>query len=258
MTPLLELQNITVMQGQNMALKHLSMRIFPGEHVAILGPNGSGKSTLIKLLTRELYPVRSADSALRILGQELWNVAQLRRSFGIVTNDLVAELTRPSISALEAVLSGYFSTHGLWPHLEATEEMVHRARGLLDMLGIAHLAKRALTEMSSGELRRVVLARALVHAPQSLILDEPSNSLDVAAQRELHRTMEQLAGEGISIIVVTHHLPDIIPQIDRVICLREGRIFADAPKAEVLCSDLLSRLFAAPVQVHESDGWYRF
>ena len=247
MDALLDLHRISVMRGDKVVLRDLTLRVGVGEHVAILGPNGSGKSTLIKTITRECYPVQRDGSFMTILGDDRWDVFRLRSLLGIVTNDLLATCTR-EFTGLEIVLSGFFSSIGIWPHHQVTDEMRAKAATALELMEISHLADRPVEEMSSGEARRVVIARALVHDPLALLLDEPSNSLDVLAQHELRQTLRKLANSGIGIILVTHHLDDIIPEIDRVILLREGRIVADGPKARVLTTGMLQDVFGMPVE----------
>ena len=253
--PLLELENVSIWRGLRPALHNVSLRIAQGEHTAILGPNGSGKSTLIRAITREEYPRYPEQSVLRILGRETWHVDELRNMLGIVTNDLVATCTQP-YPAREIVLSGFFSAVGIWPWHAVTLEMERAADDALAFVGLAHLAGRPMTGMSSGEVRRAVIARALAHQPKALILDEPSNSLDIVAFRELHGVMSRLAASGITIVLVTHHLPDIIPEIGRVVCLKEGRVYRDGPKSEILRSETLSPLFGVDVRVIAENGHY--
>ena len=255
--PLLELSNVTVWRGERTALDRLTLQIQQGEHVAILGPNGSGKSTLIKTITRECYPRYPAPaSELRILGRDTWHVDELRSMLGIVTNDLVQTCTQ-SYPAKEIVLSGFFSAIGIWPWHEVTPVMEKRADELLDFVGLTDMKDRLMTEMSSGEARRAVIARALAHDPKALLLDEPTNSLDIQAFRELRDTMSRLANSGLTIVLVTHHLPDIITEIDRVICLKNGRVFRDGEKPQILRNDVLSELFDTPVEVTDIDGHYQ-
>jgi iron complex transport system ATP-binding protein len=255
-TPLLELRNVTIFRGTRPGLENVSLSIALGEHVAILGPNGSGKSTFIQAVTRELYPRYPPPACeVRILGRDTWNVFDLRPLLGIVTNDLATQCTQP-YSVRETVLSGFFSSIGIWPNHHVTPEMHARAGELMDLLDIARLADRPVNEMSSGEVRRAVIARALVHDPKALVLDEPSNSLDLRAQAELRDTTRKLAAAGLGILLVTHHLPDIIPEIDRVICLRDGRIFRDGPKHEILTEATLRDLFGVPLRVEQRDGYY--
>lgn len=231
------------------------MRIDPGEHVCILGPNGCGKSTLIKTITRECYPVAREGSAISIYGRESWNVSELRVLLGIVSPDLLASCTSNAIGR-DVVLSGFFSSTRIFSHHEVRPDLVQRAYAALERLGAAHLAERPLAEMSSGEAKRILIARALVHDPKTLLFDEPSNNLDIAAQYELRDTMRQLAREGVGILLVTHHLADIIPEIERVIMLHEGRILADGAKESVLTPKQLTRLFGVPVTITRDDGYF--
>ncbi len=253
--PLIELRRVTVQRGDNIALRDLSLTIGAGEHVAILGPNGCGKSTLIKTITRECYPLAQAGSSVAILGHRIWDVFDLRRMLGIVSNDLMTQCTR-DVTGFDVVLSGFFSSIGIWPNHHVTDEMRGKAIGTLDLLDAAHLAQKPVDEMSSGEARRMMIGRALVHGPRALLLDEPSTSLDLFAQHELRETVRKLAQSGIGIVLVTHHLSDIVPEIERVILMRKGQIAADGPKRQVLTTERLRELFQVDVQLAERDGYY--
>jgi iron complex transport system ATP-binding protein len=252
---LIELRRVTVQRGENIALRDLSLTIGAGEHVAILGPNGCGKSTLIKTITRECYPLAEAGSSVAILGHKTWDVFDLRRMLGIVSNDLMTQCTR-DVTGFDVVLSGFFSSIGIWPNHHVTDEMRNKTAGTLELLDAAHLAEKPVDEMSSGEARRMMIGRALVHGPQALLLDEPSTSLDLFAQHELRETVRKLAQSGIGILLVTHHLSDIIPEIERVILMRNGQIDADGPKRELLTASRLRELFRVDVQLAERDGYY--
>jgi iron complex transport system ATP-binding protein len=256
LTPLLELQNVSVQRDERIALDSVSLSIAQGEHVAILGPNGSGKSTLIKLISRDLYPVlKTEPSAFRIQGRDRWRLFDLRHILGIVSNDWMQMCTR-DYSGYEIALSGFFGSVGIWPNHEVTPAMERKTREVLDLLEISHLAARNTNQMSSGEARRILIARALVHDPQALVLDEPTTSLDLHATHELREILRKLARNGISILMVTHHLPDIIPEIERVILIKEGRVYADGRKAQVLTAAMLTALFGIPVEVLERAGYY--
>ena len=253
--PLIEFERVSVMRGSTLALDDISLRIGAGEHVAIIGPNGCGKSTFIKAITRECYPLARDGSRLNILGKEHWNVFELRTLLGIVSSDLMAFCTR-DVTGLDLALSGFFSSIGIWPHQQVTSEMRQRAERALLQLEVPHLARRFTDEMSSGEARRVLLARALVHEPRALILDEPSTALDLFAQYELRQILRNLAQSGIGIVMVTHHLSDLIPEIERVILMQRGRVVADGPKREILTAERLSGLFGLPLNLAEQDGYY--
>ncbi len=252
---LLELENVFVQRGNLLALKGLSLRIQKGEHVAILGPNGSGKSTLIKTITRECYPLVRPGTSLRILGQEDWNIFDLRAHLGVVSNDLMARCTR-DITGRELVLSGFFGSIGIWPNHHVTSQMEAAAQSAMEQLEAAHLADRWLDELSSGEARRLLIARALIHNPSTLLLDEPTTSLDLPTLREVRSHLRALAAADVGLLLVTHHLDDIIPEIERVVLLRDGVVHADGLKREVLTAERLSAVFRAPLDVMERDGFY--
>jgi len=251
---LIDFQNLTVTRGDRRVLRGFSLQVRRGEHVALLGPNGSGKSTLVKLITGELYPQSGVRGArFRLFGRDRWALEDVRRRIGIVALDLLQNLSHEvlarQVTGRELVLSGFFDSLGLWPHHHPTPAQERRARDLLRFLEIGRLASRPLAAMSSGEQRRAMIGRALVHDPEALILDEPTNSLDPGAVREFRRVLRRLARAGKSLLLVTHHISDLIPEIERVILLRDGRIVADGPKHRVLTSPALSRLFGTRLRV---------
>jgi iron complex transport system ATP-binding protein len=245
------------MRGETHALRDVSLTIGAGEHVAILGPNGCGKSTLIKTITRECYPLAQSDAVVTILGERNWDVFSLRGMLGIVSNDLMAQCTR-EITGFDIVLSGFFSSIGIWPnhHIHITDKQRRKAADVLRFLEAAHLSEKRVDEMSSGEARRMLIGRALVHDPKALLLDEPSTSLDLFAQHELRESIRKLARAGVAIILVTHHLSDIIPEIERVILMTGGTIADDGPKEEVLTAAALGKLFGVKVELARRDGYY--
>jgi iron complex transport system ATP-binding protein len=253
--PLLELEKVSVMRGERAALREVSLRIEAGEHVCIFGPNGCGKSTLIKTITRECYPLAREGSCMRILGRERWDIFELRSHLGIVTPDLLSSCTTDS-TGRDVVLSGFFSSTRIFPHHHPEAEHVSRAEAALGRLGISHLADRAVMQMSSGEAKRTLIARALVHEPHTLLFDEPSNALDIAAQFQLRDTMRELARSGLAILLVTHHVSEIIPEMERVILLQDGGILVDGAKEKALTEENLRTLFRTNVRLHRSNGFF--
>jgi iron complex transport system ATP-binding protein len=231
----------------------VTLSIQQGENVAILGPNGSGKSTLVKVIARDLYPLLGDGSFVRILGQDCWDLFELRNRVGLVSNDWMEMCTR-DFSGFEIVLSGFFGSVGIWPYHVVTPEMERKAREVMELLEISHLAERPVDEVSSGEARRILIGRALVHDPAALILDEPGTSLDLRAAWELRAILRKLAAAGIGIVMVTHHLPDLIPEMRRAILLRGGRVVFDGPSERALNAAALSELFGIPLEVVERDG----
>jgi iron complex transport system ATP-binding protein len=253
--PLLEFKNVTVMNGSRKILDSLSLSLDEGENIAILGPNGAGKSSFIKTVTREYYPVLQDEEVLfRVKGKETWDVFDLRSTFGIVSNDLAFAFSR-DMTAREVVLSGFFSSIGLFRH-HVNGEMERTVDEIFRFLEIRHLGERKMTEMSSGEARRVLIDRALVHKPKTLILDEPTNSLDLHSLHNFRSTCRKISQAGTGIILVTHNLHDIIPEITRVILMKNGKFCMDGPKGEVLTDNNISKLFLVPVRVRRDDGYY--
>jgi len=253
-TEFLELRQVNVARGDRVVLHDINLNIRTGEHVAILGPNGCGKSTLILTMTCQIYPMVQPEMKVRIFGRERWDLTELRRHFGVVGTELPGERTAVT-TGLDAVIAGFFSASTLWPNLHVTEEMRARAWEALERIEATRLAGQMVGTMSAGEKRRIVIARALVHRPRQLLLDEPSNALDLAAQRELRDTLRRLAQEGTGLVLVTHHLGDILPEIERIIMMRDGRIVGDGPRQELLTEARLSELFHTPVRMGRDEEW---
>jgi len=255
--PLIELDHASVMRGQVKVLHALSLRIAQGQHTALLGPNGCGKSTFIKLITRELYPLAQADGrvAVKVLGQNRWQVDRLRSQLGIVTGDLSSNLAdMPGLTVEQAVLSGFFASYVVPAFREVTADMRERVGQTLAMTGALGLRERAYAELSAGETRRVLIARALVNRPQALLLDEPSTGLDLVARQQLIATMRTLAQQGITLVLVTHHIEEVIPEIERVVLLRDGRVLAEGARDDLLRDEPLSAVFGGAIHVVEHDG----
>ena len=289
--PFLQLSGASVILGATRVLDNLTLSIDVGEHAAILGPNGAGKSTLMRLLTLQQYPLMDRDVVvtdregagtgcagaamerkgfsraaedgpppIRLFGRDRWNVFELRSQMGIVSADLHDRFVHGNsngvLNALDAVASGFFATHGLFAHQRVTPAMRAQSLEALDRVGAAALAARTLDTLSTGEARRVLIARALVHAPKVLVLDEPTRGLDLVARHAFMERVRDVARQGTTILLVTHYVEEIIPEIDRVVLLERGRIAFDGSKPEVLTGSRLSQIFAGPLVVHTAAAYY--
>jgi len=256
MASFLELEHVNVARGDAMVLHDVNLRVEAGEHIAILGPNGCGKSTLIKTMTCELYPVVLEGTRVSIFGRERWDLTELKKRLGVVSPELPGRQTLRT-TGRDAVLTGFFSSSTLWPNLVVTEAMRARAEEVLELVGAVGISEKLVGEMSAGEQRRVMIGRALVGSgADMLLLDEPSNALDLAAQQGLRTMLRRLAQNGTGMLMITHHIADILPEIGRVILMRDGRIVADGAKEKLLTAEVLGELFGVRVEVTERDGFF--
>jgi iron complex transport system ATP-binding protein len=253
---LIDIVNATVWRGDTCVFDNFSLQIPLGESLVVLGPNGAGKSTLLKLVTREVYPTVKEGSHVRVLGQDRWVVHELRRQLGIVSPDLQAGFL-PETTGRNVVLSGFaasLGTHGV--SYRFTPEQQFQTDAALERLGLTSLRSTRFSDMSTGQQRRLLIARALVHEPRALVLDEPCTGLDLAGSLALQHVLNDLLREGVSIVLVTHQVSEIPPAISRVVLLSEGKVMADGPKQSVLTGDRLTDLYGTPICVREMEGHF--
>lgn len=254
-TPLFQIHDADVVRGGRTILHVDDFRLAEGEHVALLGPNGAGKSTFIQLLTREVFPVWRPKAPVRFRGQERPLLSDIKGALGIVSSTM-HEQVRVHLPAVEVVIGGLYGTLGLPLRTEVSEADRAAAMDALDRLGIAGIAGQDIMTLSTGQARRVLVARELVRDPQVLVYDEPCTGLDPEGMYHVRKTMSVLAAEGRSVILVTHYPEDIIPEIGRVLLIKDSAIFADGPKEELMRDEVLSDLFDVPLAVGEHEGWY--
>ena len=247
---ILEVTDVSVVRGSTTILDQLSVSIALGQHTALLGPNGSGKSTLLKLLMRRIYPS---------FGESEWNVWDLRTRLGFVSSEVDQHFLSGrsgKLSAELAVLTGFFSSE-LEPDPEhITESMREAAADALERMQMTHLARRPLAHMSTGERRRTLLARAIVHRPEALVLDEPTSGLDLRAQFQLLDDLHRIAQSGTTLILVTHHMHEILPCIHRTVLLEKGRVAFDGLTSQAMESRLLSQVFGCALSSTQTPSGY--
>lgn len=254
--PLLQIDDVTVTRGGAALLDGLSLSIREGQHTAILGQNGSGKSTLVRLIAREVYPAGGKEG-VRIFGQTTWDVFELRKRLGIVSPGLHQDLSsQPALEVIDVVISGFFAARGVWGHHQVTTPMRHAAIQALIRMGAGHLGGRLMATLSTGEARRVLIARALVHQPRALLLDEPCAGLDPGTRRRFLDTLRGLALSGTTLILVTHHVEEILPEIDHILLLDQGRVQAEGNKADLITSARLTDLYGLPTEVTRRGDWF--
>jgi iron complex transport system ATP-binding protein len=258
---ILDIQDVSVVRGNNTLLNRISLAISQGQHSAILGPNGSGKSTLLKLLMRNLYPscIEGQTGVVRIFGQSEWNVWDLRTQLGFVSGEIDQHFhagRSGKLTAKEAVLTGFFSSELETDPEKITESMLQSANAAIELMGITPIANRTLGTMSTGERRRTLLARAIAHRPKALVLDEPTAGLDLRAQRQLLEYLEKIALNDTTLILVTHQLSEVLPCIEHSILLHRGTIAFDGKTEAAFKPERLSALYDCPLQVSKTPRGY--
>ena len=253
---IIDFQNVTVFQGRNKVLDDFSLTIDESQSTVILGPNGSGKTTLLKLLNRELYIVEEKNSSLKIFEKDRWNVDELRSNLGVVSQHLQYGYSSSAIG-LYVVLSGFYSSDGIWQHQEFDETKLDRAKEVMDLLSITHLKDREFSTMSTGEQRKFLLARSLVNDPAVLVFDEPTSGLDMSTCFQYLEIIRELISMGKKVILVTHHIHEIPPEVTRVILLKEGRVIEDGDKDQILTNTNLTNLFDWPIQAIKENGYFQ-
>ena len=253
---IIDFQNVTVFQGRNKVLDDFSLTFDESQSTVILGPNGSGKTTLLKLLNRELYIVEEKNSSLKIFEKDRWNVDELRSNLGVVSQHLQYGYSSSAIG-LYVVLSGFYSSDGIWQHQEFDESKLDRAKEVMDLLSITHLKDREFSTMSTGEQRKFLLARSLVNDPAVLVFDEPTSGLDMSTCFQYLEIIRELISMGKKVILVTHHIHEIPPEVTRVILLKEGRVIEDGDKDQILTNTNLTNLFDWPIRVIKENGYFQ-
>lgn len=253
----LQIEQATVVRGRKSLLSIDSFELAQGEHIAILGPNGSGKSTFVKLITREMLPLHRQCPPVRFKGRDRVMLAEVKQCLGVVSSTMQDQIT-VHLPVVDIVAGGLFGSLGI--PLQAPADKVRAARRAaydpLRLLGIDDLVDRDIMSLSTGQARRILIARALVHGPEALVFDEPCSGLDPEGMYQVRKSMRTLARAGTSVILVTHYPEDVIPEISRVMLLKEGRVFADGPKDILLCSETMQGLFDAPVEINRTGAYY--
>ncbi len=254
MAPIFEITNAQVWRGDTLALRDFSLTLSHGESVAVLGPNGAGKSTFLKLLTGEVRPAADPLTRCRLFGEEQWSLMEIRHRIGIVMPEEVSRF-HPAEIAQDAVISSLRGAYGRTRDMRFSTAEKAQALVAMTTMGVANLAGREFGSLSSGERRRILIARALVHQPEVLVLDEPSTALDFSAALQLGSTLRSLLRAERDLILVTHHPGEIPPEIHRVVLLKNGQVFADGDKRDIVTRKHLSELFEVNLAVSWSSGW---
>lgn len=244
-------EDVSLYRNQRKILSDINWSVTSGTHWVVLGANGSGKTTLLRLLAGYLWP---STGKVTVLGKQFGTVdlRELRKQIGWVGSFLEAQIP-PAMRPLDLIVSGKFASIGIFEQPQETD--YRHARALAEELGCSEILDVPYGVLSQGEKQRLLIARALIHRPKLLILDEPCAGLDLVAREQLLALVDELgeAGNGITMILVTHHLQEIMPTFTHALLLKAGSCIAHGEKGVILCSDLLSQAFGIPVKVNR-DG----
>jgi iron complex transport system ATP-binding protein len=253
---ILRLTDVTVRRAGQTILGPIDWAVEAGDRWVVLGPNGSGKTTLSHVASTYLWPT---TGSVEVLGETIGRIdaRELRRRVGYAGAALEPAID-PGLTALDVVVTARHAALGPWWH-DFSEDDRSRARSLLADLGVGDFAGRSFGLLSSGERRRVQIARALMPAPDLLILDEPASSLDLGAREALVRDLDRLAASPtpLAIVLVTHHVEEIPSGFDKALVLSAGRAVACGPIGEALDGPALSRAFGLPIAVERVNGRIR-
>ena len=250
----LDLRNVEAWLGNRPVLHNLNLQLKLRQSTTVLGPNGAGKSSLVKLIDRSLYPIVRRDSHLRLFGSETVNLWALRSRLGVVSSDVEQRL-HPKTAVEEVVVSSFFGATRLGRDQHPSPVQWQQARDLLDQLQLNGIRERCYGELSDGQRRRLLIARSLVHKPEVLVLDEPSRALDLQACHQLMAILRGLIQAGTSVVQVTHRVDTIVPEMERVLFLKQGTIVGDGTTEDMLRPKELSQLFSTPLEVVEKNGF---
>ena len=250
----LDLRNVEAWLGDRPVLRELNLQLKLRQSTTVLGPNGAGKSSLVKLIDRSLYPIVRPDAHLRLFGSETVNLRALRNRLGVVSSELEQRL-HPKTAVEEVVVSSFFGATRLGRDQKPSVKQWEQARDLLDQLHLHSIRERCCGELSDGQRRRLLISRALVHQPEVLVLDEPSRALDLQACHQLLAILRRLIQGGTTVVQVTHRVDTIVPEMERVLFLAQGRIVGDGTPREMLQPAELSELFNTPLNVVEAQGF---
>ncbi len=248
--PILSVADLRIERSGTAILRQIDWRVERGQHWVILGANGSGKTSLLSALTGYLMPTSGAISVLgETYGQSDWR--ELRKKIGLVSSS-IRQMMSDDEPAQETVASGKYAMIDFWGRISRAEKA--QARRLLQQVECDYLAERPWRVLSQGERQRVLIGRALMARPRILILDEPCAGLDPAARENFLQFMQRLGqnGHAPTLILVTHHVEEIMPVFSHVLLLQRGAVLAAGKKAAILNSANLSHVFNVRIKLEQA------
>ena len=245
------IEQAVVSYREHVALRGVSLEVKKGEFLGIIGPNGSGKTTLLSLINGL---GKLVQGHVWVLGHSInrGSLNGIRKRVGYVAQLQNIDPRMP-INVEEVVMVGRYGQLGLFRRPNSTDRAI--VDSVIDLVGMAHLAKRPIGHLSGGEQQRVAIARALAQEPEMFLLDEPTASLDWRAQGELLDLVKRVhETKNLTTLFVTHDLNSLPDACDRVVLMKEGRIWQQGVPGAVLREDILTDLYEAPISIREHEG----
>jgi len=248
-----EAKNINCFNDGFKVIKDLNLKIGYSENVILIGPNGSGKSSLIDVINRNIYPVITNESKLKIFDKELINIWELRKRISTVNNDIKNRIN-PNLLVIDLILSGLYGRYCYISN--KSENDLYEVENIMKNMNISNLSRKNFSCLSDGEKQISIIARALIKKPDILILDEPIANLDYKSQFFVIDKINELSKLNTKILCVTHNISMITSIYDRVIMLKRGKIIADGSQNKVLNSENLNKLYGIDIEINKNNGFW--
>ncbi|MGD1819735.1 MAG: ABC transporter ATP-binding protein [Pleomorphochaeta sp.] len=255
MENLITIENASIRRKNKIILDNVSFKIKKGEHIAILGPNGAGKSTLLNICSMEIHPLWSENLKIVRFNKENISKEDLRKHIGVVSQ-VIFQMCNTTYTVQDVVASGIFSSIGFDFHHNVTKDNWDMTYHTLEENYCSHLKDKTMKSLSTGEAQRVLLSRALVHNPDLLLLDEAATGLDFPSRSHYRDALKNAINKGKTIVMITHELSQILPEINKIVLMKNGKIYKVGTKEELLNEQTLSDLYDQRVYVAKQDGIY--
>lgn len=255
MENLINIKHASIKRNDKLIVEDLNFEINKGEHVAVIGPNGAGKSTLFKICCMEMHPLWSEDLELNRFGESRITKEKLRQKMGVVSKELL-EICSSSYVARDIIAGGMFSSIGLDFHHQITDNMWSKIDSTISKYNCTKLQSKKMKDLSTGEAQKVLLARALVLNPELLLLDEAANGLDFPSRSIYRNTIDTVIKQGTTVVLITHDLSQVLPSINKIVFMKNGKIIETGNKENMLTEEKLSKLYNKDVYIDKRNGLY--
>tara|TARA_Y100001968_G_C19368463_1_gene723822 strand:+ start:148 stop:939 length:792 start_codon:yes stop_codon:yes gene_type:complete len=252
----LEMKSLEVWKNENQIFSNLTLTLNKGQNTILLGPNGSGKSAIVALINRTIYPIHKYNSEFKLFGHTEINIWNMRSKIGLISTEIDQRISgRDRVK--EIIRSGLYQSFSMRNKKNLTNKDTNRVEKILREFKLSDISEKEYRILSDGQKRRVLIARAIVHNPEVLVLDEPTSKLDIKSRYILQECLENLAGKGTTILQITHDINSITKSYSRIIFIKKGRIIGDGNQSKQLTSKKLSNLFDLNLKIEKFDDYFK-